>query len=415
MSRSGQSGKRIVPVGVPPGAAGEPRLRPVRPRRIKEYAWLPAAYLEVAQNYASPLLFGPPICDELVAIVEHLFTEEEASLVRHLRTPLGRTAQAVANAEQQPVEDVRSILDNLALEKFVLFAYGDGERRRYGLMPLLPGVFEMVLVRTSLDSLTDWHRRFAALFEDLYETGYFVGYVERPIPGVRYIPVGEAIEGHPQVLPSDRLEEVLDGYEVFAVGLCQCRMSARLLGRGCDRPLEACFGFGSAAEYLIRHGKMRRVDRQEVLDLKAQATAAGLVSFVTETGMGKNRLGASCSCCGCCCGGLRLIREFNAPGLIAPPHFMPLVDPTLCTYCARCAEACPTGAMVVDAAGKLHRHLPERCIGCGLCVVACDRQGAIRMEPLPDYRRPPRNILATLLQVGPNYLRNAWSARRQYR
>jgi Pyruvate/2-oxoacid:ferredoxin oxidoreductase delta subunit len=135
---------------------------------------------------------------------------------------------------------------------------------------------------------------------------------------------------------------------------------------------------------------------------------------MTEMELGKSSSGASCSCCGCCCGALRTISEFNMPGMIAPPHFVPKLDLTKCTYCGRCAQACPMGAMVVDTRGKSHRHLTERCIGCGLCAVACDRQGAIRMEPVPGYRRPPGNLLGTLLQVGPNYLRNAWSARRRY-
>jgi electron transport complex protein RnfB len=399
------------------GLAGPPQPRPpsVRPKKLDDYPGLPAAYREVAQSYANPLLTGPPICDELIALVQHMFTEEEASLVRHIKTPLGRTAASVATAAGRPVDEVRPILEHLAHDKFILFAFGDGGRRRYGLLPLVPGVFEMALIRTSLDSLTDWHRRFAELFIALYDTGYLVDYVERPIPGVRYVPVGEAIEAHPQALPSDRLEEVLDRYEVFGVGLCQCRMSAQIVDRACDRPLENCIGFGDAAEYLIRHGKMRPVDKREVLDIKAEATAAGLVSFVTEIGVGKSRSGASCSCCGCCCGGLRLIRDFDAPGLIAPPHFVPQVDLARCTYCGRCAGACPTRAMVVDAGARLHQHLVERCIGCGLCAVNCDQQQAIRMEPVPGYRQPPQSLLSTLLRLGPNYLRNAWSVWHKYR
>ncbi|NIO70653.1 MAG: hypothetical protein GTO14_10805, partial [Anaerolineales bacterium] len=78
-------------------------------------------------------------------------------------------------------------------------------------------------------------------------------------------------------------------------------------------------------------------------------------------------------------------------------------------------KVCPVGATVVDAKGKSHQHLPERCIGCGLCAVACDKQHAIQMEPTPKYRQPPKSLLSTLLQIAPNYLRNAWSVWRKYR
>jgi electron transport complex protein RnfB len=393
-------------VGAGEGAA---RLKSVTPRSIDDYPDVPTVYLKVAQTYSNPLLMGPPICDELIALVQHMFTEEEALLVQHIKSPAGKTAQAVAAAAGRPVEEVRSILERLAYGKFILFSAGAGEKKRYGLLPIVPGVFEFSMIRTSLDSLTDWHRRFAELFAALYETGFFVDYAQRPIPGVRYVPVGETIEAHSMALPSDRLEEVLDKYEVFAVGLCQCRMTEQIVGRGCDRPLENCVAFGDMAKFLVHHGKMRRVEKRDILEIKAEAASAGLASFVAEVEWRGSTSGASCSCCGCCCGALRTISEFNTPGLIAPPHFMPQVNLASCTYCGKCASACPVGAMVVDGKGKLHQHLPERCIGCGLCAVACDRQHAIQMEPVPEYRQPPQSLLSTLWQIAPNYLRNAWS------
>jgi Pyruvate/2-oxoacid:ferredoxin oxidoreductase delta subunit len=358
---------------------------------------------------------GPPICDELIALVQHMFTEEEASLVRYLRALPGKTAAAVAAAAHRPVEEVRPILERLALEKFVLLSSGTGDKERYHLLPLMPGAFEMVLVRTSLNTLTDWHRRFAELIEALYETGYFVDYAEHPFSTVRYVPVGQTIEAHPMALPSDRLEEILDRYEVFAVGLCQCRMAQEIVGRGCGRSMENCVGFGDAAELLIRHGRMRRVEKKDVLEIKAEAEAAGLATWMFETELGKSSSGASCSCCGCCCDALRTISQFNAPGMIAPPHFMPKVDLTKCMYCGKCAKICPVGAVVVDTKGKSHQHLRERCIGCGLCAVACDKQHAIQMDPTPKYREPPRSLISALFQIAPNYLRSAWSVWRKYR
>jgi Pyruvate/2-oxoacid:ferredoxin oxidoreductase delta subunit len=415
MAKSNPGDGRVIQVNAGIVGKREPQLRSVRPKKISDYPGVPAAYLEVAKLYSSPLLLGPPICDELIALVEHMYTEEEVSLVQHLRALPGKTAAAVAAAAHRPVEEVRPILERLAHEKFVLLSSDAGNKKRYYLMPIAPGVFEMTMVRTSLNTLTDWHRRFAELFSALYETGFFVDYTEHPVPGVRYVPVGETIEAHPKALPSDRLEEVLDRYKVFAVGLCQCRMAEEIVGRGCGRSLENCVVFGGVAELLIRHGKMRRVERKDVLEIKAEAEAAGLASFIAEIELGESISGASCSCCGCCCGALRTISQFNAPGLIAPPHFMPKVDLAKCTYCGQCAKVCPVGATVVDAKGKLRQHLPERCIGCGLCAVTCDRKHAIQMEPTLKYRQPPKSLLSMLLQIAPNYLRNAWSVWRKDR
>jgi len=341
------TGRKIV-VGAKIGTDVEPkvpRLKSVQPKKLADYPGVPQAYLEVARHYSSPLLIGPPICDELIALVQHMFTHEEASLAQHIKFPTGKTAASVAAAEHRPVEEVRPILDRLAGGKYVLLSLGNGRKRRYGLPPLMPGVFEMVLVRPSWDTLTDWHRRFAELFSALYDTGYLVDYCERPTGPVRYLPVNKIIDAHPLALPSDRLESILDGYKVFAVGLCQCRMTQKIVDRGCDRPMETCVGYGDAAEHLIRDGRMRSVTKRDVLKIKAEAESAGLATFVVDMGTRKSASGFSCSCCGCCCHALRTVSEFNMPGMIARPHFLPQIQHDKCTYCTECMKICPMGAL----------------------------------------------------------------------
>ena len=112
----------------------------------------------------------------------------------------------------------------LANEKRSIAAGGPPHARRYRLLPIVPGIFEMMLIGHTPESLTDWHRRFIELFEALYDTGYSLDYQAIiPTPVVRYLPVGKAIEAHPMALPSDKLEVVLDQFDVFGVGQCQCR------------------------------------------------------------------------------------------------------------------------------------------------------------------------------------------------
>lgn len=47
--------------------------------------------------------------------------------------------------------------------------------------------------------------------------------------------------------------------------------------------------------------------------------------------------------------------------------------PTVCMHCAEpsCAAACPADAIKVDPEGIVLSALPERCIGCGNCALAC--------------------------------------------
>jgi Pyruvate/2-oxoacid:ferredoxin oxidoreductase delta subunit len=416
-SEHSNAGRKLrVNAEIGAGAAPQaPQLRSVRPRKLADYPDVPQAYLRIARHFSNPLLVGPPICDELIALVRHMFTHEEALLAQHIRFPTGKTARSVAAMARRPVDQVRSTLDHLAGNKHLLLGFGTGRKKRYGLPPLIPGVFEMALVRSSWDTLTDWHRRFAELFSALYDTGYLAHYCERPTGPIRYLPVNKTIEAHPLALPSDQLETILDRYTAFAVGLCQCRMTQKIVDRGCDRPMETCVGYGDAAEHLIRQDRMRRVTKRDVLKIKAEAESAGLATFVVDMGTRKSASGFSCSCCGCCCHALRSVSEFDMPGMIARPHFLPEWRVDACTYCAECAKVCPTGALVVNTKEKSHRHLVERCIGCGLCAVACRKQRAIRMEPVAKYRDPPDGLFSGLLRLAPNHLRNAWSVWRKRR
>lgn len=76
----------------------DPRPRNVKPKLPGDYPQVPKVYLDAAVTLSSPLLTNPPLCDELVAFVQHLWTEEEASLVRHLHPFRGTSCAELARA-----------------------------------------------------------------------------------------------------------------------------------------------------------------------------------------------------------------------------------------------------------------------------------------------------------------------------
>lgn len=379
--------------------------------KVSEYPGISAAHLEVARNYSSPALQGPGMCDELIDLVRHMFNEEEAEIVRHLKPWRPRTAAGLARAAGRPVEEVKPLLDRLSHELYILAAAGSGRRALYAILPVVPGTFESVLIRRSPESATPWHSRFAELYENLYATGYLADYMKKPIDAVRYLPVGEAIENEPMALPSDRLEVILERFDDFAIGVCQCRLSRTLAGEGCGRMLETCTVMGPVAKTLVAEGRMRQAGRRDVLEVKAAAEKDGLVTWMMNSESG--RLGnCACSCCGCCCSALRIVSEFNAPGFIAPPHFMPRIDYSSCVRCDKCVKACQMKALVFvgEAESGLIVHKSERCIGCGLCAVACPND-ALEMKPVPGYRPPPTGWLAYIAQYVPRYISNARAVR----
>ena len=387
----------------------------IRQIQLGDYPGTSKAHLAIARHYSSPLLLGPPLCEELLALVEHMFDEEEADLVQHIKPFRPRTATGLASAAGRPLAEVEKIMQRLAHEKYVLLSIDIKDVEWFSLLPIIPGTFEWVLVRKDPESITPWHRGFAQLFEALYATGFTVEYLARPFNIIRYLPVGEAVQAMPAALPASHLEAVLDRYDRFAVGVCQCRLSKQLIGEGCGRMLETCTLMGSWVPAIVAKGRMREVSKNDVLQIKAAAEKEGLITWTMNEDSGKFT-STSCSCCGCCCGALTSITRFNTPGYIAPPRYRPRINRDVCKYCQKCSSVCPMAAIVCEEQGETKRlvYKAERCIGCGLCSLAC-KNGALTLEEAQGYQEATTRILAYFAQSLRTFTLNSFKVRRRRR
>jgi len=379
-------------IGVVPAAAGF------------ENASIPTeAHRRIMGHYASPLMLGPDQSPELLEMMMHMFTEEEAEIAQHLPPLRPRTVDKVAEKVGRSVEDTASILNSLALKKRVILASGDP--RKYTILPIVPGTFEMALMTPDLSTRNRWHSQFALLFEKIWDEGYIVHYTRSVRPGIRYLPVHRVYGSLLNACPSERMEEVIKPYSEFAVGMCQCRMAMNLVDKGCGRPLENCVVMGPGAQKFIDHGMMRRTDASEVLAIKRDAEEHGCVSWTMSDVGGVPRGNSSCSCCGCCCHAMRSISQFNFPAMISPPHFLPLLDSQKCVHCGACVTACPMGAWSI--AGDSLAFDSARCIGCGLCVVAC-KMGAMTLMEAGNSSTNAPGWFRFFLDNVPGYLSNAF-------
>ena len=191
---------------------------------------------------------------------------------------------------------------------------------------------------------------------------------------------------HPWALPEDaqpseNIAEFFKGQEYFSVSACPCRLSHWLAEPGdhCEHMLETCLHTGDTARWCVEHGQGREITYEDALQLLRDANADGLVHTININGF-------MCNCCKDCCPMFIGLRQLNTKTLIPTP-FIPVIDEDTCNGCAKCEEACPTGAIKIEEAEDLAEVDADDCIGCGVCVAAC-APASITLMRRPELVQP---------------------------
>jgi ferredoxin len=189
------------------------------------------------------------------------------------------------------------------------------------------------------------------------------------------------------------------GARRWSVSLCFCRHKAEHLGARCDAPMENCLSLNGGAEFIVRRGFGREIDRVEALEILARAREGGLVQIADNV---KSRPAFMCNCCGCCCEQLQAVSRWGLAA-VNPSGFVPRRDDARCAGCSRCARACPVGAiemrpLLAAGNGLAPRVDEERCVGCGVCANACHK-GALAMARGGRTRPVPANGIERVVRM----------------
>lgn len=305
-------------------------------------------------------------------ILRRLFTPEEAELTLHL-TLLSEEPRVVARRARQPVEAVAERLEEMAQKGLIYSSHRPGRMPRYAIQQFAIGFWEGQVNRLTPELVRD--------FEEYLPT-YADPDLWGKAPQLRTIPIGTSVDTTTAVMPYERAEEYVRSHSAIAVANCICRQEKRLVGEGCDKPLETCMTFGSAAHYYVQTGKGRFIDQDEALSILKRADETGLVLQPTNA----KEISVICMCCGCCCGVLQSVKRHPRPATIVASPFVATLDAELCSGCGVCETRCQMEAVSVD--GDVAALDLERCIGCGLCVTTCPT-GALTLLRKPEAEQPP--------------------------
>ncbi|OPY09305.1 MAG: Electron transport complex protein rnfB [Syntrophaceae bacterium PtaB.Bin095] len=318
-----------------------------------------------------------------IEILKKLFSEREAALFLSM-TPRLENPSEIAARLNRGAHGIDAQLRDMA-SRGLLFSLRKGDVVKYGTIPFVHGLFEFQLTR--LD------RELAGMLERYFNEAFHGAVAQSAAAFLRTVPVQESVDVAHRVAAYEDAVAILRRQGRIVVAECICRKQQGLLDRGCGKPREVCFMFGSMGQYYLDHGLGREVGTDEAVRLLMEAQRAGLV---TQPASAQNPSGM-CNCCGDCCSVLRALRLQPRPAVMVFSNHYATIEPSACTGCEACLERCQMSAIVMDKDGRA-RLDRDRCIGCGLCVPVCPVE-AIRLVPKDAQRIPPSGTMEQMLNM----------------
>jgi len=205
---------------------------------------------------------------------------------------------------------------------------------------------------------------------------------------IRVIPAEKSVSPKTKLLPHESMTAIIEANrDLISIRHCCCRTGAKK----CGHPTDVCMQFKGRAEYDLYRESGRKVSMDEAISIALRAVGSGLVPTVTNISK-MDALEFICFCCGDCCLVLDpLIRLQKVPQALAPSRFEIKVNYETCNGCGHCVPRCHFRALEmkpVPGHATMKAVLdPDKCVGCGVCELACV-PGSIVME----LTRPPEFI-----------------------
>lgn len=332
------------------------------------------------------LATGYPSTEEKVEIriLKKLFTEDEAAFYLKL-SPLPESPEDTAKRLGFDSDQTATKMEQMA-KKGLLFRSRKGDLVRYAAVPYVVGIYEFQVDKLDKEIAQD--------MDEYFEKSLGKTFQSFKTPVMRTIPISRDLVVKWPVAPYEDVLNILEQHETMAIAPCICRTAMKMADKGCDKPIETCFMFGSHAHYYVENGMGRYIDLAEAREIVKRNDEAGLVMQPFNS----QRMGGMCSCCGDCCGMLRSLKMQPVPAAAVQSNYYAHVDAEECIGCETCLDRCQMDAIdMVDEKAVINL---DRCIGCGLCVTTCSTE-AMQLMKKPDEQQyePPKFGAETYIRI----------------
>lgn len=318
-------------------------------------------------------------------ILRKIYTEEEAEIACALKL-LPEEPEKIAERHGRDPATMGKTLEKM-VERGEIGGAGRMEERKYHLVPFVVGIYEFQLHR--LD------KELAELMEEYIAQGFFKGIGNNKPAHLHTIPIEQAVKAQLEIYPYENVRQLMDKAKVFSAHDCICRKEQGLIGNPCDKPTGNCISMSTSEHAFDINYRGRIISREEAERIMKEAEDAGLVHATMNI---TDKTYHFCNCCACCCGLLRGVSQFDAPGMLAKSNYWASIDPDTCAACGTCAdERCPMEA--ISEKDDYYEVNRDRCIGCGVCVSTCQTESiSLVRKPADQCIQPPPNMVSWMVE-----------------
>ncbi|MFX1477116.1 MAG: 4Fe-4S binding protein [Promethearchaeota archaeon] len=318
-----------------------------------------------------------------IRLLMSLFNREQAEATLYV-TYKAEPVEVIyerTNKKDLSIEELKHNLDSTARRGMIGKTQKDG-KDHYFTIPYVVGMAEAAATNPTPEFIS-------ANQEWIEESRFWDIFIRTKIPQMRTIPVEESIVTEHNVGTYDEIRKIVENSDgPFAAFGCVCRDSAAARGEPCQKTSrkDTCFAMGAEIKKAIDEGAVRGLSKEEALEVLRKNEEDGLV-LQPANAINPNFI---CSCCGDCCGILRLHKAVPNPSSFWSSNFFAEVDSDLCSGCETCVEQCQVEAMKMDEEKGVSYVNLDRCIGCGNCVPTCPSE-AIQLVKKENEQIPPKN------------------------
>ncbi len=316
-----------------------------------------------------------------IRILQHIFSPGQAQLATCLTyqpesiETIFKRARHLVDSQENLIEE----LDDMQKKGGVEYRI-DKEKKLYCITPLVIGMYEYQTNRLTPDFIEAFDRYTA-------HKSFGIEFLSTKLPQMRTIPINQSIQDQTAVSTFDEVTHLLDiSGGPFVILDCICRKKRSLIGKPCKKTdrKETCLAVGNMALMALSADIGRKLSKEEAVSILEKNQEEGLILQPSNT----EKAEFICSCCGCCCGMLRMHKTLPRPVDFWASNFHAAVNTEKCNGCGVCVERCQVGAMTVSRKHRYSEVDLNRCIGCGLCVPTC-KTGALSLQKKSTQIRPP--------------------------